>query len=362
MLNENAASVIHSNQTRPNTRTSTLQLENLLNQAGKDRSTPAMKQERDIFLRVLLYGFIIQMAARAASVESVDQSMWAKQIQYLLTHDPRVFDFYAAYGHPGTTLVELGSLFHILFGFSYSTALTLGMSILIAVVTAACSVLCFLLYRQSLWWLATAFLLLLNRMYMNATPPTAVVMPFTVLIVLATWWLWEQQGRTSRWPYFLWGAVAGLAAATRLDASLLVSTPMFVLLWYRHGRRVVLPLLAGAGISFFMADPFLWFMPIRHVTDLVHKFTMHYVYYSPTKMEPSEFINAMWMSTVSFGWSFVLLFYQRRVRNNPNPDPDRIFQHFRSGRHDCSFLQISGCTVSLPVDHRLGSFPAFVCS
>lgn len=63
------------------------------------------------------------------------EALWASQIQYFLTHDSRMFDFYGCYGHPGTTLVELGSLFHILFGFSYSTALALAISILIAMVT-----------------------------------------------------------------------------------------------------------------------------------------------------------------------------------------------------------------------------------
>ena len=226
-----------------------------------------------------------------------------------------MFDFYGCYGHPGTTLVELGSLFHVVFGLSYSAALILSMSILIATVTAACSVLCFLLYPQTLWWLSTACILILNRLYISATPPTTVVMPFTVLIVMMIWWLWEHPVLTNRRPYYLWGAIVGLAAATRLDASLLVGTPMFILLWYRHGHKVFVPVLIGFSICFFISDPFLWFMPIRHLADLIYKFTKHYSrfdssMYSAT-IEPAEMLNAGWLSVISFGWAFALLCYRR---------------------------------------------------
>jgi hypothetical protein len=184
-----------------------------------------MKQEWYIFWGVLFYGFLIQLVSRTVYGFG-DKTMWARQIQYLLNRDPRQFDLYGAYGHPGTPLVELGSLFHIVFGFSYDNAVTLSMSILIAMAIAVCSVLCSLLYRRSLWWLATAFILLLSRLYILATPPTAIVMPYIVLIVLATWWLWLQQLPSSRKLFFLWGVVVGLATATRLDITLLVSAPM----------------------------------------------------------------------------------------------------------------------------------------
>jgi hypothetical protein len=289
-------------------------------QPGKVRSPEVTKQEWYIFFGVLFYGFLIQLMSKTVYGFG-DKNLWTNQIQYLLNHDPRQFGIYSAYGHPGTPLVELGSLFHIVLGFSYDNAATLALSFLIASATAACSVLCSLLYRRSLWWLATAFTLLLSRLYFIATPPTAVAMPLIVLIVFATWFLWEQQDGTPSWRiYVLWGAVVGLAVATRLDISFLVSAPMFMLLWHRHGRKVLLPMLAGAGISFYIMDPYLWFMPIRHLVDLVHKFTVHYAHYSsPTKIEPLELARALSLAAVSVGWSFVLLYRRRLAQIIPVP-------------------------------------------
>lgn len=277
------------------------------------------KQEGYILFGVALLGFIIQMALRSADIYSADAPMWSDQIRYFLTDDPRVFDFDKAYGHPGTTIVLIGSLLHSLFNVSYRTALDLGMSLLIAGTAAACSYLCIVLRRNSLWWLATAILLLLNRLFIHATPPTAVAMPFLVLILLFAWRLWQQEG-PSRSQYVLWGAAAGLAAATRLDAALLVSAPLLLLLGRRHGSRAVLPIMAGALASFYIADPFLWSMPVRHITDLAYKFTMHYTNYSSHVGIDSYFLlNASWLSIASFSWAILLLRQKRQEQIIPSP-------------------------------------------
>jgi hypothetical protein len=291
----------------------------------KARPIPQLKQEKYIFIGLLFFGFIIQFFLRV-NYFYLDKTIWADQIQYFLNRDPRAFNMYLAYGHPGTTLVELGSLFHIIFGITYVNALTLSMSILISGTVAACAVLCFRIHHGSLWWVATSFTLLLGRTFIIDPPTTSVVIPFIVLIILMTWYLSEKHVRTSRHiNFFLWGAITGLSAATRLDVTLLVGIPMFVLLWHRHGSRVVPPLIAGFGISFFAADPFLWFMPIRHLTDLTLKFIKHYAEVPPASIVPlskivlSNLIRALSLVIVSFVFSLILLWKKKLTRIIPVP-------------------------------------------
>ena len=241
--------------------------------------------------------------------------MWANQIQYFLNNNPAVFNFHAAYGHPGTTLVGLGSLFHILFGLSFSTSLTLSAALLIAAATAACAALCFLLQPQSLWWFTTGFILTLSRFYIDATPPTAAVMPFITLIVLTSCWLWGKNRSVSRCPYLLWGVILGLSAATRLDVSLLVGMPLFILLSYRSGIRVIVPIFIGGVVSFFIADPFLWFMPVQHVIDLFSKFTLHYSYLGAGRpLLWFEWVQGIPLALIAITW-FLILYLRRRLIN-----------------------------------------------
>lgn len=266
-------------------------------------------QVRSIFWKAFLFAFVIQMVKMTIFLP--DGEMWANQIHYFLSNNPLVFDFHAAYGHPGTTLVGLGCLIHIFFGLSFDTALTISVTLLIATVTAACAALCFLLQPQSLWWFTTGFILTLSRFYVVATPPTAVVMPFITLLVLALCWLWERSA--SGWLYFLWGIILGLSAATRLDISIFVGIPLFILLSYRRGMRVVVPVLTGGVLSFSITDPFLWFMPVRHVIDLFSKFTLHYANYGTSRHVPwFEWVHGIPLAVIAIVW-FLVLHIRRRL-------------------------------------------------
>lgn len=268
-------------------------------------------QSKVIFLGVLLYAFAVQVVIRSTSLV-IDKNLWASQIEYFLNRDPRAFDMLGAYGHPGTTLLELGSLFHLVLGTSYGDSLILGVSLLIAAGIAACATLCFLLYPRSLWWITTAFTMTFTRFFIDATPPTAVIMPFIALVVMGALWLWEQSQK-SWWLYGLWGCVIGFSAATRLDMTALVGLPMIVLLLYRHGRCIIMPVTAGITVSFFIADPFLWFMPVQHILDLIRKFTFHHDNFShPTEVKGREVFQMIVIGVICIIWWFALVGLRRK--------------------------------------------------
>jgi hypothetical protein len=277
-----------------------------------DLSKLPLNQARSIFCKVFLFAFVIQMVKMTIFLS--DGEMWAYQIRYFLTNDPYGFDlFHAGYGHPGTTLMGLGSLFHILFGLSYSTALTLSVTLLIATVTAACAALCYLLQPQSLWWFTTGFILTLSRLYVTATPPSAVVMPFITLVVLALCWLLKQNISVSIPLIFLWGIILGLSAATRLDITLLVGIPLIILFCYGSGMRVLVPVITGGVISFILSDPYLWFMPVQHVIDLWSKFTVHYSSYPMSRSLPwFEWVQGVPLAVIAIAW-FLFLHHRRRL-------------------------------------------------
>jgi len=276
-------------------------------------SSAQRKKELYIFVFVFIYGFIVQLLWVSPS-ETLDKLMWTNQIQYFLTEDPRMFNFYAAYAHPGTTLVGLGSLLHILLEISYRQALLLSMSLLIAGASAACAVVCARLCPGSLWWVATAFTLLFTRFHICSTPPTSVVLPFLVLIVLVTWNLVVKAPEDLFGRCFLWGCVVGVSAATRVDATALFGGPMFMIVLVQYGWRTLLPIILGVTLSFYLADPFLWFMPMQHLADLLHKFSIHYEgFLMPSTISAEEWFLTVPLALVSFIWFAVIT-----VRKKPS--------------------------------------------
>lgn len=269
---------------------------------------PKSSQVNVIFRNVFIVAFVLQ--AVKMTIFLPDGEMWANQIRFFLTGNPSMFDFRAAYGHPGTTFLSLGCLMHFS-GLSYYAAITLSVAFLVAAATAGCSALCFLLQPRSLWWFTTAFILTASRFYMLATPPTAVIMPLLVLLVLSLCWCWDHT--VSGWFYVLFGIGLGLSAATRLDMSLFTGIPLLILLYYRKGKSMVAPVLSGAVISFFIADPFLWFMPVQHIFDLLSKFTMHYADYEVARQVPwFEWVQGVPLAIIAIAW-FLVLHIRRRL-------------------------------------------------
>lgn len=270
-----------------------------------------------ILFGVLISTFLIQTVTRT-TIHFIDDNLWTDQIRYVLSHDPKQFDLFGCYGHPGTTIIELASMFHLIGGISYRVSLVLSESVLIAVSTALCSVYCYLISPGSLWWLATALTLSLNRLYLNATPTTAVVMPFITLIVLASWWLYCKEQISKQ--YFYWGAVVGMAAATRIDVSLLIGMSMLVLIWFKHGHRAVLPMLLATGFFFILSNPYMWFMPMQHIADLMQKFTMHYTHFTrASSIDLEELFNTLWLTAICLIWSLFFIFRRQRIEIVPTP-------------------------------------------
>jgi hypothetical protein len=283
---------------------------------GGHVSEAAQYLAKNIFRQVFLLSFAVHMVK--LSIYLADGDMWANQIKYFLEKNSLVFDFHAAYGHPGTSLVTLGCILHTVFGLSFRTAVTVSASLLLSTVTASCASLCYLLKPASLWWFTTAFILTLSRFYVAATPPTAIVMPLVVLLVLSSCWLWDRTRTGTRWLHFLWGVIVGISASTRLDVTLLVGMPLFLLLSFRSGAGVIAPIAAGVCLSFFLTDPFLWFMPVRHVSDLMSKFTLHYSNYTTSRTIPwPEWAHGIPLATIAI----VLFLFLLARRKTPGAIP-----------------------------------------
>lgn len=204
----------------------------------------------------------------------LDVQMWSYQLQYVEHRDPLALNFYAAYGHPGTTIVEGGLLIRWMFGLSYQTAMIAALSILTALAATATVGVARILRPDSRWWLGIAAVVSVNRMSFT-TPPTMLVMPVLALLVLLTWRLIERPASTWRWA-FVWGSIAGFSAATRLDMTALLAPLLLVTLWRHLGWRWVSGVVVVAAAAFIAFDPFFWTMPIQHAFDLVRKFTIHY--------------------------------------------------------------------------------------
>lgn len=205
----------------------------------------------------------------------LDNSMWADQAKYVQVGDPREFNASEAYGHPGGPVILSTIGIHTL-GFSYTDALIVSLSILDSLLIAAAVVVIYAL-RKNLWWCAAIIAVLADhRLYItHSTPPSIVASLAVVLLSFYTWWLYEK-GNTKRSLLFVWAALVGFTVATRLDIGCVSAVVFGALLLTRYKFRELLYAVAVAFSTFVVCDPFMWFMPIQHVIDLITKILVHY--------------------------------------------------------------------------------------
>lgn len=240
---------------------------------------------------------LLSFTARWSVDYMLDSRMWGSQIEYVLSNDNRQYDFLQAYGHPGGPIILVGALIHKILPITYEEAVVVTVILISAIATAGCCVLAFLLKRESLWWVALLPVLSLNFQYQYATPTTAVASIALAFLTLLSLYLYKSKHPIKNIWLVLWGFVAGFAVATRVDVGALFFIAMSAILLHKIGwRRLIIPVIV-AGVVFILLDPYMWYMPVQHIQDLLFKITYHY---SEFTYSPISFLSLASICTLTF--------------------------------------------------------------
>ncbi len=245
-----------------------------------------------------------------------DSRMWGSQAKYVLSSDPRQFNFAEAYGHPGGPIIEGTIIIHKLFPWlPYDQSVLVFITIFNSLIITAICALCYLLRKDKFWVAAVLGVLSLNRLYEYATPPSAVAPLLLVFLCLLTLYAYEHKTEIRPSMLVLWGVVGGLLFATRADTGGLSGAVFLIFLLATKSinwGKLWLPLGAAAA-SFVVADPFMWFMPIQHLSDLVHKFTFHYVDFVPSHLTFMNIFHVSSLSLLCIFFAIIFLFPSKKI-------------------------------------------------
>lgn len=271
-------------------------------------------------LHVFLSTFLVALLVQGwlwQHIEFIDKYMWINHLQHVVRMDDQVFDK-TVYGHPGTPAMDIAIAVHWLFRIGPEPALLGSLALLNSLSIASAATLAFILKPASRWWLALAGMLMVNRLYFSSTPPTAVISPLLTFIILLTWWLYKK-GKLVRWPEtILWGVSLGIAGATRADMSGLFALGMLALLIFRLPWLKTTAMILLALGTFSAVDPFMWWMPIRHVFDLLHVMRFHYAEYDHYRLSLTALLLISPLSLISLALATVWAALHRRL---PQPVP-----------------------------------------
>jgi hypothetical protein len=147
---------------------------------------------------------------------------------------------------------------------------------LIAGLVGVVAILCYQL-RPTWWWLGAVATIALSHTQPSLLPANAAVAPAIVALFLFSWLLYERR-RALNWRLLVgWGALAGVAASTRADVSLVVALTLFLFFIFLLPPQQLWLLPASGLLVFAVTDPFFLISPLGQIHDLAAKASSFYV-------------------------------------------------------------------------------------
>lgn len=261
-----------------------------------------------VFLITLLLSLVSHGVYWKHLDDSPDQQNWIREMDAF--HETAFSEHRKSlyYGYPATTLLVPAALVAPL-GIPAHQVFVGIMVFSISLAIALSALLCRLLRPQRLWWVGVAGLMITSELYYGATPPSAVVSAYSTLLFLYALYIYEKRKDDVR-TSILFGSIAGVSLATRLDISLalLFFLSLFLLPVI---RKNILALLFSALVVFLVCDPYLWVFPLQHITDIVHKVTYHTTLGVPSPFPLRQILLIIPLSSMGLAASIGSIFFPK---------------------------------------------------
>jgi hypothetical protein len=242
--------------------------------------------------------------------DAIDQDNWIREMKAF--HETSLSDQRGSlyYGYPATTILGSAS-FLARIGIPPAQAFPGIMVMGISLPIALSAMLCYLLRPKSLWWVGALGLMVTSQLYYGSTPPSAIVSAYSTLLILYALYIYEKKKDDIR-TSILFGSIAGISLATRLDISLIVLFFLCLFLLPVIKRNVV-TVLCAAFVVFVLCDPYMQVFPIQHVQDIFHKIIYHTSLERSSTIPFSQILLTVPLSTMGLVASILLILFPRVV-------------------------------------------------
>lgn len=237
-----------------------------------------------------------------------DIGLWASQADYFLNSDSRQFDFLGAYGHPGGPIIIGTAFINVLSGFSYELSLLILMLVFTGLLISISCVICFYILRSHFIWIIVLLILSINPLYEYSTPPSNLASLLSVLLCLFTILLSRKELEIDNRYIVLWSVISGFLISTRLDVGLLISLVLLISFYKKINIDKFFLLILTITISFVILNPYMWYMPVDHIGDILYKIIYHYEFFEEVRLGFDYVISFSSIAIVGLMMSFWVIY------------------------------------------------------
>lgn len=212
-----------------------------------------------LFLAIFIAQFILWR-----SVIFVDSAYWIEKID-LFGQEMR--NFHLIYNasvdppHPGTLILIFALIFRSI-GFLSSSSLIISEVLLNTTLITSICLLSFFLFPNKLWWISIGGFFVFNNFAYYSNPIDIIVSELIVITFLCTLWHIREKARTPFLISAIMGASLGLAAASRIHITIVISLLLFSCLLFVISKKRLLFIISEAVIFGWLFIPYLWKHPI----------------------------------------------------------------------------------------------------
>ncbi len=280
-----------------------------------DESAWRSKRSLLLFLLGVFLVSCLLQGIRWRELGMIDSGMWGNEALYVLNNDTsEEFNFLGAYGHPGGTVIEGAIAIHAISKLPYDKSVLLFVTLFDSLAIAAACALAYSLRRNNPWWIAVLAVLSLNWLYEYATPPSATAAVLVSLLCLITLYIYEHKEHIELFYLGLWGLISGITVATRADIGIFSSLLFMILILPIIKLKRAALLIGEAILAFIIFDPFMWFMPVQHIKDLIHKAVFHYAYFSEPPLNWVTVMTFSFITLISIFLALTLVLLRKKIK------------------------------------------------
>ncbi len=266
--------------------------------------------DRRLLVKIFAISFLcacLLQGSRWALLGSQDDFNWSNEARFVQEDDARQFELSNMYGYPGRPVIDGTRFLHTLLGVSYPTALVTFMTLADACLIAGITTIIYALRQDALWAVAAGGMLAVNPLYVHASAPSAVATLLLVFLCLLTLAIDERRGHASPALYVAWSLSLGITVAIRADIGGFSGGFFALILLATSNWKTMLMVLGGAIGVFVLCDPYMYWMPVRHVRDLVGKVTFHYAEIAPARLTGGQLwgVSSLLIFSLGLGWASV---------------------------------------------------------
>ncbi|MBI5457532.1 hypothetical protein HY971_02285 [Candidatus Kaiserbacteria bacterium] len=217
-----------------------------------------------VFFAVLGVGLAVQIVFWL-TFPVADENWWATDAAKIAVGTPLTSED-VTYVHPGTTIIyPMAGLIYE--GANPRTAVRIVMAEFAAICIAIVSALAYILRPQSLWWLATALILVPDLRLLHGTPPSTAAALLTVVFVLLLLYAGKTRHLGGYKPMLYLGICSGFLLATRVDTGAFLLATSLPFLVYMFRQRVLV-LFLTTMLTLFALDPYMWTDPVAYLSSI----------------------------------------------------------------------------------------------